>query len=102
MKKDNFKTDVIFRRFPEDNEIIVLFPHELWDNRGGIISYMHIGQHGEAEYSACMKNTKPAKENEYMPLYKELESVGYNLNVIKKRNYKRYLAEYYKMKEKCK
>jgi len=93
MKKDEFITEVIFRRFPEDNEIIALFPYDIWDYTGGISSYMHIGQHGGAEYSACMKNAKPAKENEYADLKSELESLGYNLKVVKRRNYDRYLKE---------
>ena len=92
MKKDNYITEVIFRRFPEDNEIIALFPYELYNNRGGIMSYMHTGQHGEAEYSACFKNAVPAKENEYKGLKSELESLGYNLKVVKRRNYKRYYS----------
>lgn len=92
MKKDDFKTDVIFRKFPEDGEIIALFPYDIYNHRGGINSYMHIGQHGEAEYSACFKNAVPAKENEYKDLKSELESLGYNLNIIKKRNYSKYLT----------
>jgi len=92
MKKDDFITEVVFRRFPEDNAIIALFPYEIYNGRGGINSYMHIGQHGEAEYSACVKNASLAKESEYADLKSELESLGYNLKVIKRRNYNRYLT----------
>jgi hypothetical protein len=98
MKKDKFKTDVMFRVFPEDKKVIALFPHEIYNERGGINSYMHIGQHGEAEYSACIKNAKPAKENEYADLKNELESIGYNLNIIRRRNKDKYLTELKKMK----
>jgi hypothetical protein len=96
MKKDVKKTDVIFRKFPEDNQILALFPYDLFGSYRGIdcISYMHIGQHGPAEYSACLTNTIPAKEMEYKPLFEELESMGYNLNVIKRRNYKKFLSAY--------
>jgi hypothetical protein len=97
--KDKFKTDVLFRKFPEDNQIIALFPYEIYNNRGGINSYMHVGQHGEAEYSACLKNSKPAKENEYADLKSELESVGYNLRIIKRRNYDRYLKALYEVRK---
>ena len=47
--------------------------------------------HGEAEYSAYMQNTRPAKEMEYTGLKNELESIGYNLNIISRRNLGTYL-----------
>lgn len=99
MKTDTYITEVIFRRFPKDNQIIALFPYDIYNSRGGITSYMHVGQHGEAEYSACIKKAKPAKEQEYKDLKEELESLGYNLKVINKRTYKKYLVEYNKIKE---
>ena len=97
--KDKFKTDVIFRKFPEDNQIIAVFPYEIYNDRGGINSYMHVGQHGEAEYSACIKNARPAKENEYADLKSELESIGYNLRIIQRRNYDKYLKALYKARK---
>ena len=92
MEKDVQKTDVIFRKFKDDNAIIALFPYDLWSYRGiDCMSYMHVGQHGAAEHSACLKNCKPAKENEYQDLFNELEDLGYNLNVIKKRDNNKFL-----------
>lgn len=85
MEKDNYKTDVVFRLWP-DGQILALFPYEIetWD--GKCLSYMHIGQHSSADYQGCIKATKPAKDyQQYASLKHELESIGYDLNVIRKR-----------------
>ena len=102
MKKDNYKTDVIFRReytgmFKDD--IIAVFPYVINDFKGGVLSYMHVGQHSGMDYDCVINGTKPAKENEYQALKSELESIGYNLNIVKRRNYKRYLAELNKIRQ---
>ena len=101
MKQDEFKTDVIFRRWPDTdfNLIIALFPYEI-DNieKGFISSYEHLGQHSGADYDGIIRGTVPAKENEYQALKSELESLGYNLNIVKRRNYDRYLAEFKKIR----
>lgn len=91
MKKDDFKTVVIFRKFKNGKkEIIALFPYEIY--KSGItndcLSYMHIGQHSDASYSQCMKITVPAKKEEYQSLFQELESIGYDLEIKQRRNYK--------------
>jgi hypothetical protein len=89
MKKDNWITHVIFRRFKE-GDIIALFPYDKYDIAGLYCgSYMHIGQHSGADYTGLVQITKPAKESEYNDLKKELEGIGYNLKVIKKRIYKK-------------
>ena len=92
--QDNFKTDVIFRiekngQFKDD--ILAVFPYEVADYKGSVMAYVHIGQHTSADYNYVLQKTKPAKEIEYSDLYRELTSIGYNLNVIKKRNYTKYL-----------
>jgi len=83
-------TNVIFRKF-NNKEVIALFPYEPYNrfDVDSITSYMHIGQHSEADYQSIMKDTKPCKfEHEYKDLMDELESVGYeDLNVIEKRNF---------------
>ena len=68
MKKDKFKTDVIFRiwnnkKFAGDH-ILALFPHEVCDFNGNVTSYIHIGQHGGANYNHCVNASKLAKELE--------------------------------------
>ena len=90
MKKDKEITEVVFRNWKK--EIIALFPYELYNNsKASVISYMHIGQHGEADYSYIIQNSKLATKKEYSELKKELEGQGYNLKVIKRINYDKYL-----------
>lgn len=88
MKKDDFKTAVVFRKFKDTGDIIALFPYSYFYILGigdTCESYMHVGQHSDANYSFVLAITKPAKESEYNALLRELESIGYNLQVIKKR-----------------
>ena len=93
MKKDEFKTHVMFRR-DNDGTIFALFPYNIASiNEGYVTCYEHIGQHSGANYDLCINISVPAKENEYQELKSELESIGYNLNVVKRRNNDRYLAE---------
>ena len=59
------------------------------------MSYMHVGQHGAADYQGLVNDTKLATEDEYKDLFNELEnSVGYKLKVIKKMNHKKWLQAY--------
>ena len=102
MKKDTYITEVIFRKWRKKEfkgEIIALFPYHVETLEGLVMSYQHIGQHGSADYIFCIQMTVPAKAEEYQSLKEELEYIGYNLKVINKRNYKKYLTEYNKMKE---
>ncbi len=80
-------TVVVFRKW-RNGDIIALFPYEVavgyYCN-----SYMHIGQHGAADYHGVLKITKPAKPEEYKDLKRELENYGppeahYNLKVLKR------------------
>jgi len=93
MKTDDFKTDVIFRK-EKDGCIVAVFPYNIegiYMNYAHILYYSHIGQHCCGLYSYALKETKPATKREYSDLKYELESDGYNLNVIKRRNYNKYL-----------
>ena len=77
------KTIVVFRKFPT-GEILALFPEE--DAGVGLCqSYMHIGQHGGADYSRCVGITRPATQDDYKPLFDELTSIGYDLEVRRRR-----------------
>lgn len=88
--KDTHKTIVVFRKFKDDGSILALFPNDQYSDRGTCYSYMHMGQHSGAEYTHCVSVTKPAKPKEYAALKKELESIGYDLDIrvkyIPKRN----------------
>ena len=86
-------TRVIFRTFKsglDKGEVIALFPDELWMgadhwNTNYVASYMHVGQHAGADYLGVMQETKPATEQEYTPLLRELKSIGYDDLIIAKK-----------------
>lgn len=86
MEKDDFITVVLFRAWREsgEEEIIALFPEQEGSRIGLVGSYMHIGQHGDSDYFGMMDITRPAKPSEYFDLKKELESIGYNLKIVKR------------------
>ena len=94
MKTDKEKTTVIFRRF-HNGDIVALFPYEIWGNHGNgiftIASYEHMGQHGAASVS-LVNTTKLAKPSEYLELSRELERIGYNLDIKSRVNYAKYRA----------
>ena len=68
---------VEFKKTPEDGEVIAFFPDTMKDgscNPGMIMSYMHVGQHGEASvefYNDCTN----CFEEDYADLLAELEKV---------------------------
>ena len=76
-------TQVIFRKYVNENEIIALFPNEIANSNGECGSYMHYGQHSPADYKFVIENTTAATKEEYTPLYNELVAIGYDdLQVI--------------------
>ena len=84
MEKDIDITRVNFRMTPKragEPEIIAFFP-DAPARFGRILSYMHIGQHEEAAFDYFLECT-PATPKQYEELKKELESLGYNLNIYK-------------------
>ena len=83
----NTVIDVTFRIFK--GELIALFPHTIENFLGHVMIYAHFGQHSAADYKTCVKHSRPALPNEYENLKKELESIGYTLNIIKRQNSKK-------------
>ncbi len=77
----------MFRRC-KDGEIVALFPYEIATTAGHVISYQHTGQHGAADYLCFINDTRPATAAEYTDLLLELEGIGYNLKIVKRRYYK--------------
>lgn len=78
IEQDEAYTRVIFRVFREGGEVIAFFP-DLEEVRGLCSSYMHVGQHGAANYHALTSGpwpartpTRPAMPDEYAPLAAEL------------------------------
>lgn len=78
-------TRVVFRRFP-DGQVIALFPDIPWSGqRGEVTSYMHLGQHGAADYRHVLATTRQAREDEYGDLLSELQATGYDdLHVVRR------------------
>ena len=96
MEKDTYTTEVIFRVDKTKSfkgTIFALIPYDIQTKNGLISSYQHIGQHSSADYNHCIKSSKPATEIKYTQLKNEMESLGYNIKVITKRNYNKYLTE---------
>ena len=98
MKQDEFKTEMIFRK-EKNGDILAVFPYEPYNDIHNVVGcYAHLGQHGGCHFDYVLKETKPAKPEEYAALYKELESLGYNIKVVRRRNYQRYLTELKKLR----
>ncbi len=74
------ETRVVFKMV-EDEPIAFLL--DLETNIGTIMSYMHVGQHGEASMGFARK-CRLANESEYKGLKEELENIGYALYLRKK------------------
>ena len=99
MQKDTNITDVIFRvdTTPDfKGTVYALLPHECATRNGEVTSYQHVGQHSIANYNGCIMSSRLATPSEYADLKAEMESLGYNLNVIKKQNYTKFLQSYHK------
>jgi hypothetical protein len=67
---------------PNDPDLFAYFPEENHDREGKFkTAYSHIGQHSSAspDYAA---ESRPATPEEYADLKAELESIGYNLEVL--------------------
>lgn len=62
---------VIFRKFKQGGDVIAFLP-EVPANRGFVMSYMHAGQHCEADYSGLLRGTLPCRPEEYSKLASEL------------------------------
>lgn len=78
-------TKVVFRKFKQGGEIIALFPEQINHRNLTVCSYMHVGQHSDADYNGVISATTLATESEYAALLSELKSIGYNdLRVIKR------------------
>ena len=75
------KVKVIFRK-NKYNDVIAFFP-EARVNYGNIMSYMHIGQHGEASLEFYL-TTRKANENEYADLFAELRGIYDDCQLVAK------------------
>lgn len=74
---------VIFRTWKKAPQTVVALLPDVPANPGRVMMYEHVGQHGEGD-PAIIQDTRPAKEEEYLPLLKELHNRGYKLRVLKR------------------
>ena len=75
-------TAVIFRTWRKSRTVIALFPFEPATSQGVYcMSYEHVGQHGAADPAIVNGATRKATPAEYEPLKRELESIGYSLEI---------------------
>lgn len=76
-----------FVKDPEYNEIIAFFPQLNFNKRlYGLkqkTCYTHIGQHSSCTVSYINNDCVKATKEEYTPLLKELQSIGYNVKICK-------------------
>jgi len=89
------ETPVIFRKFKD--EILAVFPYDV-ERSGSCTCYAHIGQHSSCDYDHVINTSKLAKEEDFKDLLSELKSIGYEVKIIKKRNYNKYLDAYHKIR----
>lgn len=100
MEKDNYITEVIFRKYKDDGQILALFPYSVETPAGNVGCYQHVGQHGSGDYDHCIHLTTLATKKEYADLKKDLElNFGYDFKVMQKRNYDKYLKAYHKSRQ---
>lgn len=84
MPKTHDETPVVFRNLGDD-EVIALFPTLPGGGYGECLDYLHIGQHGSADYSHVVRTSKAATPEQYADLQAELVTVGYDdLKVYKR------------------
>jgi len=79
------KTKVIFRVFKDGGDVIAIFPEDPATlDPYTCNSYQHLGQHGACNPTGLIAVTTAAKPEQYQDLKEELESIGYDLEVIKR------------------
>lgn len=89
MIQDTNITDVLFlveQTEEENKEVFAYFPKMFYNKelyKTTFTGYAHIGQH-TAIHSDYANECKEATSIEYADLKKELESIGYNLNILNK------------------
>ena len=95
---EKIKVDVQFRKFKGDynGQVTAVFPY-VTETVTDVACYAHMGQHSSCAWDYTTMST-PATKAEYAPLKKELESIGYEVNIIKRRDHSKYLKAYWSNK----
>ena len=78
---------VVFRVWKDNGEVMALFP-DIEEGPYMCGSYVHNGQHGAANYRACIACTRAATPDEYAALVRELTGAPffYRFKIIKRAN----------------
>lgn len=87
MKNEQFATRVIFRTWRDRGGDVIAILLDVEANPRKVSTYERVGQHGESDYEGVMRGTRPATPEEYAPLKKELESIGYRVMVRSRRTW---------------
>lgn len=77
--------DVIFRvtkGWPEPTAIFPGIPGD--SSRYNCMVYKRLGQHGTGTLGDMIRNSRPATPEEYAPLARELERIGYKLRIVRR------------------
>ena len=94
MAKNSKWTRIVFRTFKSGyakGDVIALLIDTANDccTKGNVMSYMHVGQHCEANYNAIIADTRRATPEEYASLADELHRIGYtNIEVMYRKSNK--------------
>jgi hypothetical protein len=78
MTTERESVDVIFRKFPEGDVIAFISGYNC--NPGMMMSYQHVGQHGEASVD-LIDELEPCTEQEIKAPLDELTSIGYDVTI---------------------
>jgi len=82
---------VVFRKWKDTGNLIALFPELPSDIHGRYCdSYMHVGQHGGADYYGVIRQTIPAAPAECAALSVELRRIGYRLKPLKRASWQHH------------
>lgn len=61
-------------------EVLAVFP-DTYEKSGFLMCYARLGQHSYA-HTDYLKGLKPATKEQYKELKNELETIGYNLEIL--------------------
>lgn len=84
--------EVVFRKYPEDGQIVAVFPYIIGNADQRTITTYAFGEgHGQAHYNRVIWSTSLATKEESEPLRKHLElAVGYRVKRIVRINWKKW------------
>lgn len=92
---------VVFR-LNNNGQILALMPYEIANHSSMCSSYQYIGQLSAADYTHCIRSTKPAKPVEYAVLKRELENIGYSVEVVNRINADMFQHAIFEFNKRCK